>query len=85
MALGTGTSGKNAQTRVYLILQPKFKVLRSSIFFIMPFALKNPNANAATEGEKRAGHLIDDPSTPRKARKAPSAASLVENISFYMA
>ena len=49
----------------------------------MPFALKNPYADAVAKGEKRPGESIEDPSTPKKAKKAPSAASLVmmENVS----
>ena len=43
----------------------------------MPFALKNPYASTAAKGEKRAGDSLEDPSTPKKAKKAPSAASLV--------
>jgi len=42
----------------------------------MPFALKNPYANAG-KGEKRPGEPLEEPSTPKKAKKAPSAASLV--------
>ena len=51
----------------------------------MPFALKNPYANAAAKGEKRAGESIEDPSTPKKAKKAPSAASLVRSVGFHAA
>ena len=46
----------------------------------MPFALKNPYANASAKGEKRAGDSVEDPSTPKKAKKAPSAASLATSI-----
>ena len=49
----------------------------------MPFALKNPYANALDKGEKRAGgEALDDPSTLKKAKKAPSAASLVRSVGF---
>ena len=49
-----------------------FRVIRA-----MPrFALKNPYANT-TVGEKRAAGAIEDPATPKKTKKAPSAASLV--------
>ncbi len=41
----------------------------------MPFALKSPFAGGAKQGEKR-NNPYDD-STPKKAKKAPSAASLV--------
>ena len=40
------------------------------------FALKNPYADV-TVGEKRPAGAIDDPATPKKTKKAPSAASLV--------
>ena len=48
------------------------------VFFLaMPrFALKNPYADV-TVGEKRPAGAIDDPATPKKTKKAPSAASLV--------
>ena len=49
----------------------------------MPFALKNPYANALDKGEKRAGgEALDGPSTPKKVKKAPSAASLVRSVRF---
>mgnify|MGYP006926426323 CR=1 FL=1 len=46
----------------------------------MPFALKNPYANAKV-GEKR-GKEIEDGSTPKKAKKAPAASSLVPPMAF---
>jgi hypothetical protein len=67
------------------VLQLELKVFRFSIFLTMPFALKNPYANAAAKGEKRAGESIEDPSTPKKAKKAPSAASLVRSVGFHAA
>ena len=48
----------------------------------MPFALKNPYANAGFDGETRAGEVLDDLSTPKKAKKAPLADSLVQSVSF---
>ena len=52
----------------------------------MPFALKNPYANASAKGEKRAGgEALDAVSTPKKAKKAPSAASLVRSVVFLLA
>ena len=61
----------------------QLKTFRFQLLNAMPFALKNPYADAVAKGEKRPGESIEDPSTPKKAKKAPSAASLVmmENVS----
>ena len=50
--------------------------------FAMPFTLKNPYADVSAKGEKRTADATSDPYTPKKARKAPSAASLVRIVGF---
>jgi hypothetical protein len=52
--------------------------------FAMPFALKNPYADVSAKGEKRTADATSDPSTPKKACKAPSAASLVRSVGFWV-
>ncbi len=47
----------------------------------MPFFLKNPYAD--TRADEKRGREIDDVSTPKKAKKAPAAASLVPPFAFH--